>query len=156
MRPGKDVNQPRAENDDTLEISNVDSPRRDEVNWINGPVSICYNIFLFQSCNDEHGQERVNSLPEDAEEEANEVEEVSDVEAEERPKAVRRLSFSNSPEANEPKKLKTSIGTANGERKMLKKKPVSKTRKASLVFPVSRVHNRLKEDRYATRVRFCM
>ena len=90
------------------------------MNCINGPVSICYNIFSFQSCNDENGQEVVNSLPEDAEEEANEVEEVSDVEAEERPKAVRRLSFSNSPEANEPKKLKTSIGTANGERKMLK------------------------------------
>ena len=114
---------------------------------------LLYYILLFQSCNDEHGQEVVNSL---TEEEANEVQEVSDAEAEERPKAVRRLSFSNSPEANEPKKLKTSIGTANGDRKLLKKKPVSKTRKASLVFPVSRVHNRLKEDRYATRVRFCM
>ena len=117
---------------------------------------LLYYFLLFQSCNDEHGQEVVNSLPEDAEEEVNEVEEVSDAEAEKRPKAVRRLSFSNSPEENEPKKLKASLGTANRERKMLKKKPVSKTRKASLVFPVSRVHNRLKEDRYAPRVRFCM
>ena len=31
VRPGKDANQPRAENDDTLEIGNADSPRRREV-----------------------------------------------------------------------------------------------------------------------------
>ena len=31
VRPGKDVNQPRAENDDTLEIGDVGSPRRSEV-----------------------------------------------------------------------------------------------------------------------------
>ena len=31
VRPGKDGNQPRAKNDDTLDISNINSPRRIEV-----------------------------------------------------------------------------------------------------------------------------
>ena len=67
------------------------------------------------------------------------------------------MSFSSSTGGgNEPKKLKTSAGgRAKEQRKVLKKKnPVSKTRKAGLVFPVSRVLNRLKENRYANRVRF--
>ena len=78
------------------------------------------------------------------------------MQAEVRPSAVRRLSFSNGGGGNEPKELKTSSGGAKEQGKMLKKKKkqVSKTKKAGLVFPVSRVHNRLKEDRFATRVRF--
>ena len=98
-------------------------------------------------------------MPEEEDMAANEVEDVHDVDAEERPaavvvaKAVRRLSFSSGGGGNEPKKLKTSGGTGKEQGKMLKKKPVSKTKKAGLVFPVSRVHNRLKKDRYATRVR---
>ena len=98
-------------------------------------------------------------MPEEEDMAANEVEDVHDVDAEERPaavvvaKAVRRLSFSSGGGGNEPKKLKTSGGTGKEQGKMQKKKPVSKTKKAGLVFPVSRVHNRLKKDRYATRVR---
>ena len=63
---------------------------------------LLYYIFLFQRYNDEHGKKEVNSLPGVAEEEGNEVEEVSDIEAEERPKAVRRLSFSSSTFAPAP------------------------------------------------------
>ena len=71
-------------------------------------------------------------------------------------KAVRRLSFSSAGGGgNEPKKLKmSSSGKAKDERKVPKKNPVSKTKKAGLVLSVSRVHNRLKENRYANRVRF--
>merc|ERR1719341_2891171 len=69
-------------------------------------------------------------------------------------KAVRRLSFSSAGGGNEPKKLKmSSSGKAKEERKVPKKNPVSKTKKAGLVLSVSRVHNRLKENRYANRVR---
>ena len=152
------MKQPRAENDATLEISNVEAPRRSEVAEY---YCLCF-IHLFQGNADEHSQEGAYSLPEDVEEEdmaANEVEDVHDVDAEERPaavvvaKAVRRLSFSSGGGGNEPKKLKTSGGTGKEQGKMQKKKPVSKTKKAGLVFPVSRVHNRLKKDRYATRVR---
>ena len=73
-------------------------------------------------------------------------------------KAVRRLSFSNG--GGEPKKLKTSSGTAKEQRRMSgkpigeKNKPVSKTTKAGLVFSISRVHKRLRENRYVSRVRF--
>ena len=73
-------------------------------------------------------------------------------------KAVRRLSFSSAGGGgggNEPKKMKmSSSGKAKDERKVPKKNPVSKTKKAGLVLSVSRVHNRLKENRYANRVRF--
>lgn len=114
--------------------------------------------------------DEVEEVPD--EEEANETPSAAadprgDVKADERPsaaftadpgaaavaKAVRRLSFSSGG-GNEPKKLKTSSGRAKELRKTAKKKPVSKTKKAGLVFPVSRVHNRLKKDRYANRVSF--
>ena len=113
---------------------------------------------MFQDNTDEHSQDG-----EDVEEvdmAVNEVESAHDVEADERSaavvvaKVVRRLSFSNGGGGNEPKKLKMNSGTAKEQGMMLKKKPVSKTKKAGLVFPVSRVHNRLKNDRYASRVRF--
>ena len=87
---------------------------------------------------------------------AEEVEEDPGVESEERPtagavaKAVRRLSFSSG-SGNDPKRIKTD-GKSKEQKKVLKK-PVSKTKKAGLVLSVSRVHNRLKKDRYATRVR---
>merc|ERR1719500_2325707 len=72
-------------------------------------------------------------------------------------KAVRRLSFSSAGGGgggNEPKKMKmSSSGKAKDERKVPKKNPVSKTKKSGLVLSVSRVHNRLKENRYANRVR---
>ena len=85
------------------------------------------------------------------------MEEDPGVESEERPtagavaKAVRRLSFSSG-SGNELKKIKTNSGRSKEQKKVLKK-PVSKTKKAGLVLSVSRVHNRLKTDRYATRVR---
>ena len=88
---------------------------------------------------------------------AEEVEEDPGVESEERTtagavaKAVRRLSFSSG-SGNEPKKIKTNSGRSKEQKRVLKK-PVSKTKKAGLVLSVSRVHNRLKKDRYATRVR---
>ena len=45
VRPGKDANQPRAENDDTLEIGNADSPRRREVINDAGFGKISFFIF---------------------------------------------------------------------------------------------------------------
>ena len=171
VRPGKDANQPRAENDDTLEIGNADSPRRREV--INDAGFGKISFFYLQSSTDERSQGGADILLEEVEDDdaaADEVEEVPDVEAAETPsaaaaadpgpggvavaKAVRRLSFSSGSGGNEPKKLKTSGGRAKEQRKVLKKKPVSKTKKAGLVLSVSRVHNRLREDRYANRVRF--
>ena len=106
----------------------------------------------FQDITEERIQERADFLLEDVEEEdvvTNALKEVPGAVAK---KAVRRLSFSSSG-GNRPKKLKTSSGTAKEQRKVSKKR-VSMTKKAGLVFSVSRVHNRLKEDRYASRVRF--
>ena len=68
-------------------------------------------------------------------------------------KVVRRLSFSSSSGENDAKKLKTSSGSARENKKATRKPPKSKSKKAGLVFSVSRAHNRLKQDRYATRVR---
>ena len=69
-------------------------------------------------------------------------------------KAVRRLSFSSEGGGGgrEPKKLKMSSSGTGKEVRKISKKPVTKTKKACLVFPVSRVHNRLK-DRCAYRVK---
>ena len=71
-------------------------------------------------------------------------------------KAVRRLSFCSGGGGggNEPKKLKMSSSGKAKEQRKVPNKPISKTKKAGLVFSVSRVHNRLKENRYANRVRF--
>ena len=68
-------------------------------------------------------------------------------------KVVRRLSFSSSSGEKDAKKLKTSSGSAKENKKATRKPPKSKSKKAGLVFSVSRAHNRLKQDRYATRVR---
>ena len=68
-------------------------------------------------------------------------------------KVVRRLSFSSSSGEKDAKKLKTSSGSARENKKATRKPPKSKSKKAGLVFSVSRAHNRLKQDRYATRVR---
>ena len=68
-------------------------------------------------------------------------------------KVVRRLSFSSSSREKDAKKLKTSSGSAREAKKATRKPPKSKSKKAGLVFSVSRAHNRLKQDRYATRVR---
>ena len=69
-------------------------------------------------------------------------------------KVVRRLSFSSSSgEKDAKKKLKTSSGSARENKKATRKPPKNKSKKAGLVFSVSRALNRLKQDRYATRVR---
>ena len=68
-------------------------------------------------------------------------------------KVVRRLSFSSSNGENVAKKLKTSSESGRENKKATRKPPKSKSKKAGLVFSVSRAHNRLKQDRYATRVR---
>ena len=68
-------------------------------------------------------------------------------------KVVRRLSFSSSSGEKDAKKLKISSSSARENKKATRKLPKSKTKKAGLVFSVSRAHNRLKQDRYATRVR---
>ena len=68
-------------------------------------------------------------------------------------KVVRRLSFSSSSGEKDAKKLKTSSSSARENKKATRKPPKSKSKKAGLVFSVSRAHNRLKQDRYATRVR---
>ena len=68
-------------------------------------------------------------------------------------KVVRRLSFSSSSGEKDAKKLKISSSSARENKKATRKPPKSKSKKAGLVFSVSRAHNRLKQDRYATRVR---
>ena len=68
-------------------------------------------------------------------------------------KVVRRLSFSSSSGEKDAKKLKISSSSARENRKATRKPPKSKSKKAGLVFSVSRAHNRLKQDRYATRGR---
>ena len=120
---------------------------------------------------EEVGQNRLVNLPADLDEEvfednevegSNEKEEGHQVQGEEsslggpaasKAKVVRRLSFSSSSGENETKKLKTSSGSAKENKKATRIPPKSKSKKAGLVFSVSRAHNRLKQDRYATRVR---
>ena len=68
-------------------------------------------------------------------------------------KVVRRLSFSSSSGEKDAKKLKISSSSARENKKATRKPPKSKSKKAGLVFSVSKAHNRLKQDRYATRVR---
>ena len=127
---------------------------------------ISWNLYrfhlLFQDITDARIQEGADFLLEDVEEEdmvANVVEELAGAGAVAK-KAVRRLSFSNG--GSEPKKLKISSGTAKEQRRMSgkpigeKNKPVSKTTKAGLVFSISRVHKRLRENRYVSRVRFLL
>ena len=60
-------------------------------------------------------------------------------------KVVRRLSFSSSRGENDAKKLKISSGSARENKKTTRKPPKSKSKKAGLVFSVSRAHNRLKQ-----------
>jgi len=165
VRPGKDVNKPRAENDDTLEIGNVDSPSRNE--GIADDPSLEGADVPLEDVEDDVVVDEVEEVPDAEEADETPVATANpraDEKADERSmaaadpgavavaKAVRRLSFSSGG-GNEPKKLKTSSGRAKELRKTPKKKPVSKTKKAGLVFPVSRVYNRLKKDRYANRVR---
>ena len=116
---------------------------------------------------EEADQNRPINLSADLDEEVfedNEVEgsnkkvEAHQVQGEESPaavkvKVVRRLSFSSSRGEKDAKKLKISSSSARENKKATRKPPKSKSKKAGLVFSVSRAHNRLKQDRYATRVR---
>ena len=126
-----------------------------------------YSIDFFQNNLEEVGQNRLVNLSADLDEEVfedNEVEgsnkkvEAHQVQGEESPaaakaKVVRRLSFSSSSGEKDAKKLKISSSSARENKKATRKPPKSKSKKAGLVFSVSRAHNRLKQDRYATRVR---
>ena len=125
---------------------------------------------IFKDDTDEVGQNRLVNLSADLDEdvfedneveEDNEKEEAHQVQGEEssqagpaaKAKVVRRLSFSSSSGEKDAKKLKTSSSSARENKKATRKPPTSKSKKAGLVFSVSRAHNRLKQDRYATRVR---
>ena len=125
---------------------------------------------IFKDDTDEVGQNRLVNLSADLDEdvfedneveEDNEKEEAHQVQGEEssqagpaaKAKVVRRLSFSSSSGEKDAKKLKTSGGSARENKKATRKPPKSKSKKAGLVFSVSRAHNRLKQDRYGTRVR---
>merc|ERR1719494_1244128 len=145
LRPTKDKDQHRGRNDETLEMSNAESSNENDL--------------------EEVGQNRLVNLSADLDEdvfEDNEKEETHQLQGGEssqagpaaaRAKVVRRLSFSSSSGENDAKKLKTSSGSARENKKATRKPPKSKSKKAGLVFSVSRAHNRLKQDRYATRVR---
>ena len=125
---------------------------------------------IFKDDTDEVGQNRLVNLSADLDEdvfedneveEDNEKEEAHQVQGEEssqagpaaKAKVVRRLSFSSSSGENDAKKLKTSGESGRESKKATRKPPKSKSKKAGLVFSVSRAHNRLKQDRYATGVR---
>merc|ERR1719494_368929 len=151
LRPTKDKDQHRGRNDETLEMSNAESPNENDL--------------------EEVGQNRLVNVPADLDEDVfedneaegdNEKEEVHKLQGEEssqpgpaaaKAKVVRRLSFSSSSGEKDAKKLKTSSGFARENKKATRKPPKSKSKKAGLVFSVSRAQNRLKQDRYVTRVR---
>ena len=125
---------------------------------------------IFKDDTDEVGQNRLVNLSADSDDEvfedneaegSKEKEEAHQFQGEEssqagpaaKAKVVRRLSFSSSSGEKDAKKLKTSSGSVRENKKATRKSPKSKSKKAGLVFSVSRAHNRLKQDHYATRVR---
>ena len=124
-------------------------------------------MIFFQNDLEEVGQNRLVNLPAELDEEvfednevegSNEKKEAHQLQGEAsaaaaKAKVVRRLSFSSSSGEKDAKKLKISSSSARENKKATRKPPKSKSKKAGLVFSVSRAHNRLKQDRYATRVR---
>merc|ERR1719494_1625980 len=133
LRPTKDKDQHRGRNDETLEMSNAESPNENDL--------------------EEVGQNRLVNLPADLDEDVfednevegdNEKEEVHKSLGEEssqsgpaaKAKVVRRLSFSSGSREKDAKKLKTSSGSAREAKKATRKPPKSKSKKAGLVFAV--------------------